>query len=57
MHGAIAERTQSLLFAFVKKLLCVLCASAVRLLSGGYCMGGIAIDVRWELPEEEVWTP
>jgi hypothetical protein len=57
MHGAIAERTQSLLFAFAKKLLCVLCATAVSLLSGGYWMGGIANDVRRELPEEAAWTP
>ena len=57
MHGAIAERTQSLLFAFVKKLLCVLCATAVSLFSGGYWMGGIANDVRRELPGEAAWTP
>ena len=57
MHGAIAERTQSLLFAFIKKLLCVLCATAVSLLSGGYWMGGIANDVRRELPGEAAWTP
>jgi hypothetical protein len=54
---AETQRTQSLLFAFVKNLLCVLCASVVSLLLGGYWMGDIAIDARRELPEETVWTP
>jgi hypothetical protein len=54
---AETQGAQSLLFAFVKKLLCVLCATAVSLLSGGYWMGGIANDVRRELPGEAAWTP
>jgi hypothetical protein len=29
MHGAIAEKTQSHLVAFIEELLCVLCVSAV----------------------------
>jgi hypothetical protein len=56
LHRRKAMNTKSVI-CFLKKLLCVRCASAVRLLSGGYWMGGIAIDVRRELPEEAVWTP
>jgi hypothetical protein len=30
MHGAIAERTQSVLFVFGKEFLCALCVFAVK---------------------------